>query len=593
MRRSGWVCFAAILAFQSGTAPSAEQADPWWAHSLTYEVYPRSFADSNGDGVGDLNGITEHLDYLKDLGVDAIWIAPMFPSPQVDFGYDISDYRSVDPQFGTLADLDRLQAEAKRRGMRLILDMVLNHTSDRHQWFVESASSRDNPRADWYVWNDGLPVDTPSLAAIQKDYAHDGRVPPNNWTSIFGGSAWEWVPARKQFYYHMFYKQQPDLNWRNPEVESAMFDVMRFWLDRGIDGFRLDAIQTIYEDPQLRDEPKLESTDGSGSPTTDQIVAAKIHTVDLPELHGLMRRMRALVDSYPGNRVLIGETYLSNIAQLDQWYGGAAKDELQQPMNMLIGFGHGATYSANWFRTAITQSEFELHGSMPLFVFDNHDNPRSIDRFGDGEHDTAIAKGLAAVLLLPRAAALTYYGAEIGMRTNTPKRREDVRDPIGIVGWPQVKGRDGERTPMQWTAGPRAGFSSNPKTWLPVNPDHVTVNVAAERADPASLYNWNRHLITLRHTEPALIDGRTVMLDKADPDVLVFARIAPGARAVIAAINMSAKAHTVVVDRAAVGKGKLTLLASSDPQARTEADAFVLPPFATIVAAAGNTAAQD
>ncbi len=592
MKRLLLICIATFVAALTTPALPADHTDPWWAHALTYEIYPRSFADSNGDGVGDLNGIAERLEYLKALGVDAIWIAPMFPSPQVDFGYDISDYRSVDPQFGTLADLDRLQAEAKRRGIHLILDLVLNHTSDKHPWFIESASSRENPRADWYMWSDGLPVDAPGLAAIQKANAVDGHVPPNNWTSIFGGSAWEWVPARKQFYYHMFYKQQPDLNWRNPAVESAMFDVMRFWLDRGIDGFRLDAIQTIYEDPQLRDEPKLESTDGSGSPTTAQIAAAKIHTVNLPELHGLMRRMRALADSYPGNRVLIGETYLSNIAELDRWYGGAAKDELQQPMNMLIGFGHGATYSATWFRTAIAQSESSLHGSMPLFVFDNHDNPRSIDRFGDGEHDAAIAKGLAAVLLLPRAAALTYYGAEIGMRTATPKRREDVRDPIGIVGWPREKGRDGERTPMQWTAGPQAGFSSNPNTWLPVNPDHVTVNVAVERADPISLYNWFRHLIALRRTEPALIDGRTVMLDKVDPDVLVFARIAPGARTVIAAINMSAKPRTVAVDGTAVGEGQWTLLASSDPQAKTEAETFVLPPFASIVAAAGDAAAQ-
>ncbi len=586
------ICLATFVAALTTPALSADQTDPWWAHALTYEIYPRSFADSNGDGVGDLNGITEHLEYLNALGVDAIWIAPMFPSPQVDFGYDISDYRSVDPQFGALADLDRLQAEAKRRGIHLILDLVLNHTSDKHPWFIESASSRENPRADWYVWSDGLPADAPGLAAIQKANAVDGRVPPNNWTSLFGGSAWEWVPARKQFYYHMFYKQQPDLNWRNPEVESAMFDVMRFWMDRGIDGFRLDAIQTIYEDPELRKEPQLESADGSAPPTLDQIIASKIHTVNLPELHGLMRRMRALMDSYPGNRVLIGETYLANIAELDQWYGGAAKDELHQPMNTLIGFGDGATYSAAWFRTAIAQSESGLHGSMPLFVFDNHDNPRSIDRFGDGDHDTAIAKGLAAVLLLPRASALTYYGAEIGMRTNTPKRREDVRDPIGIVGWPREKGRDGERTPMQWTAGPQAGFSSNPKTWLPVNPDRGRVNVAVERADPASLYNWFRHLIALRRTEPALIDGRTVMLDKANPDVLIFARIAAGVRPVIAAMNMSAKPRTIAVDRTAVGKGKLTLLASSDPEAKTEADTLVLPPFATIVVAAEDAPAQ-
>jgi alpha-glucosidase len=233
---------ALIVALGAGQPAAA--APPWWQHAVIYEIYPRSFADSNGDGVGDLNGITQHLDYLKDLGVDAIWIAPMYPSPQVDFGYDISDYRNVDPLYGSLADFDALQRAAQQRGMRIVLDMVLNHTSDRHRWFLESSSSRHNAKADWYVWNSGMPVNTPGVTTYQRRFEHEGRVPPNNWESLFGGSAWEWSAARKQFYYHKFYKQQPDLNWRNPAVEAAMFDIMKFWLDRGVAGFRLDAIPT-------------------------------------------------------------------------------------------------------------------------------------------------------------------------------------------------------------------------------------------------------------------------------------------------------------------------------------------------------------
>ncbi|HLI76087.1 MAG TPA: alpha-amylase family glycosyl hydrolase, partial [Acidobacteriaceae bacterium] len=238
--------------------PSMDQT--WWKHAVVYEIYPRSFGDSNGDGVGDLNGIDAHLDYLQKLGVDAVWIAPMYPSPQVDFGYDISDYENVDPAYGTMADFDHLEADAKKHNVRIILDMVMNHTSDKHKWFLESASSRTNPKADWYVWNDGVPADAPGVNDYQRKYAHDGPkgkvVPPNNWVSLFGGSAWEWVPARQQFYYHKFYKQQPDLNYRNPAVEKAMLDTMRFWLDRGVAGFRLDAIPTLFEDPQLRNEPE-------------------------------------------------------------------------------------------------------------------------------------------------------------------------------------------------------------------------------------------------------------------------------------------------------------------------------------------------
>ncbi|MGN6620998.1 MAG: alpha-glucosidase [Sphingomonas sp.] len=569
----------AVLAVS--VAPIAAQAaptssDPWWKHAVIYEIYPRSFADSNGDGVGDLNGITSHLDYLQKLGVTAIWLTPMFPSPQVDFGYDVADYEAVDPQYGTMADLDRLQAEAKKRGIKLILDMVLNHTSDKDKWFEESASSRTNPKADWYVWNDGLPADAPGVSAYQKRFEHNGRVPPNNWTSSFGGSAWEWVPARKQFYFHHFYKQQPDLNWRNPAVEKAMFDVLRFWLDRGIAGFRLDAITTLFEDPQLRNQPETGGTNAFGDPNED------IKYIDnLPEVHGVMQRMRKLVDSYPGDRVLIGETYLPNTAALKQWYGTAAHPELHVPMDMLVGFG-GNEYTPAHFRPRLEAAETQLDGHQPLFVFDNHDNVRSIDRYGDGKHDVAIAKGIAAILFGSRATAMTYYGAELGMRTETPTRKEDVRDPIGIAGWPKEKGRDGERTPMQWTSGAQAGFSTNPDTWLPVPANHDTINVATEIADPQSLLAWYRTLIGLRASEPALRDGSMTMVDPDNAGVLAWRRQATGGDSVLVAINMTG---TPAKLKLGAGDASLDTLAVSDGAAPVpQGDSVTLAPFQSWIA---------
>ncbi|UAK23149.1 alpha-glucosidase [Sphingomonas nostoxanthinifaciens] len=533
----------AVTAQGQGAAPArpaSQAAAPWWSGAFLYEIYPRSFGDSNGDGVGDLPGITQHLDDLKWLGVDAIWLTPSYPSPQIDFGYDISDYEAIDPQYGMMADFAALQSAASSRGIRVLMDMVLNHTSDQHAWFKESATSRTNPKADWYVWNDGLAATAPGLLSVQKANVHDGRVPPNNWTSLFGGSAWTWVPARRQFYYHKFYVQQPDLNWRNPAVERAMFDVMRFWLDRGVAGFRLDAIPTLFEDPGLRNEPESGGIDPFGAPNLRHI-----YTENLDEVHGVIKRMRAMVDGYPGNRVLVGETYLPDTAALDKWYGGAAQDELHLPMDMLVGFGAGAAYRADYFRPLLRAAQTDLHGAMPLLVFDNHDQVRSIDRFADGVHDRAIAKGIAAILLLSRATALTYYGAPIGMRTATPTRREDVRDPIGISGWPREKGRDGERTPMQWTAGAQAGFSTSTQTWLPVSPDHVTINVATERADPASLLNWHHTLIALRRSEPALSRG-TMQLVGTDPDILAWKRRDPQTGAtVLVAINMSGTSRTI------------------------------------------------
>ena len=561
---------ACVASLRLPAAPASAAVEPWWRHAVIYEIYPRSFQDANGDGTGDLKGITQRLDYLQKLGVDALWIAPIYPSPQVDFGYDVSDYEAVDPLYGTLADFDRLLAEARRRHMHVILDMVLNHTSDQHPWFLDAARSRDSRYHDFYVWSAG------------KRDASGHPQPPNNWVSLFGGSAWEFVPAVGEFYYHRFYRQQPDLNWRNPEVEQAMFGAMRFWLDRGVAGFRLDAITELFEDAKLRDAPALGGTNALGDPNLSDI-----YTKNLPEVHDVMRRLRAMVDSYPGDRVLIGETYLANTTDLDAWYGGARHDELQLPMDTLVGLG--SKLDANTFRQRLLESQTELHDSQPLLVFDNHDNVRSWDRFGDGVHDAQIARIVAALLLTARDTALIYQGQEIGQRTATPRRVEDVRDPIGIRGWPREKGRDGERTPMPWDASnAQAGFSSNPHTWLPVTADYRTVNVQSEAADPGSLLNWYRRLIALRRSNRALREGRMVMLDPTNANVLSYARVGDDGEAVIVSLNMSPQPQTVSLGPAQAGvRGTRlhTLLSSPDPRPDVEAGRpQTLAPYAAWVA---------
>jgi alpha-glucosidase len=552
-------------------AAQAAARQAWWQHAVIYEIYPRSFQDSDGDGTGDLNGITQRLDYLQALGVDAIWIAPMYPSPQVDFGYDISDYENIDPRYGTLADFDRLVRQAGKRHIRVILDMVLNHTSDQHPWFQAAASSRTDPKHDWYIWNDGI---------------RDGgasAVPPNNWVSLFGGSAWEWSDAVGQFYYHEFYKQQPDLNWRNPEVERAMFDSMRFWLKRGVAGFRLDAITCLFEDTQLRDEPALGGANAQGDPNLDHI-----YTNNLPQVHDSIRRMRAVIASFPGDRVLIGETYLPNTAELDKWYGGERHDELQLPMDMLVGFTN--KLDVNLFRQRLSELYTQVHGSQPLLVFDNHDNIRSWDRYGDGVHNAQIARLIATLLLTSRATALLYQGEELGQPTTTPTRIEDVKDPIGISGWPKEKGRDGERTPMQWdNTNAQAAFSTNPNPWLPLPANYHTLNVRTELADPDSLLNWHKRLIALRRTNRALREGRVVMLDQHNPNVLSYARVDVQGGSVLVALNMSGEAQTISLDLAAEGIASsvvTTLLASPSSLSGTRSVREVqLPPYASWVAA--------
>jgi alpha-glucosidase len=507
----------------------------WWQHAVFYEIYPRSFMDSNGDGVGDLNGIASKLDYLKKLGVDAIWITPCFPSPQVDFGYDVSDYENIDPMYGTLKDFDRLEKAAKKRGIRIIMDFVMNHSSDQHPWFLDSRSSPTATKRDWYMWHDGK--------------AAGG--PPNNWVSLFGGPAWTWDEKTGQFYYHYFYVQQPDLNWRNPAVHDAMFDVTRWWYKRGVAGFRLDAVDTLFEDPELRDNPVLPGLNKYGDPQEKNV-----YNLKLPEVHEVLRDLRKVADE--NNAVLIGETYTDDIGQLKQYYGDHS-NELQMPMDMM--FAQVNKLSPAEFRRQI--AAVDSAGGWPVFVLSNHDIVRSYVRYGDGQHNVAIAKLMASLYLTLRGTPIMYYGEEIGMENNDPVRKEDVKDPIGRVGWPQEKGRDGERTPMQWNDGVNAGFTRG-TPWLPVPPSYKTVNVANELKDQASILHVYRRLLALRHHNRALLDGDYVALNENDANVLSYLRRYKK-EAVLVVLNMSSQAQDVSFDLAAQGfsaKSTRTLVGS-------------------------------
>jgi alpha-glucosidase len=498
---------------------------------------------------------------LKDLGVDAIWITPFYPSPQVDFGYDISDYKAIDPQYGTMADFDRLLQEATKRGIKVVNDMVLNHTSDQHPWFKESKSSRKNKKADWYVWQN----------ADTKGH------PPNNWQSIFGHSAWQWSEPRKQFYYHAFYKEQPDLNFRNRAVRDAMYDTMRFWLDKGVAGFRLDAIPSLFEDPMLKDEPYVEGTDAYGERRV-----SRQYTDNLPEVHDVLRELRQLTNEYPG-KVLIGETYLPNALELAKMYG-RNQDELHLPMDMQLGFIN--TLSVAEFRRKLFEAENQLNGNVPLFAFDNHDNPRSIDRYGDGVHNDAIQRLIATILLTPRASVLMYYGEELGMTTNTPTKVEDVRDPIGRIGWPKEKGRDGERTPMQWNNDTNAGFGGTHKPWLPVGANYKTVNVAVENKEPGSLLNYYKRLIRLRKENEQLREGDFVLTNEKSDTVLSYLRETRNGQAVVVALNFTAQPQIISIDltsRGVKGHHLKTLIASFASGEPADLGHITLPPFGSYV----------
>ena len=472
----------------------------WWQHGIVYQVYPRSFQDSNGDGVGDLAGIRARLDYLASLGVNAVWISPIYPSPMADFGYDVADYCGIDRLFGTLVDFDALVADAHARGLKVILDFVPNHTSDRHSWFLDSRASRASAKRDWYIWRDGKP---------------DGA-PPNNWISHFGGPAWTFDHATGQWYLHSFLRQQPDLNWRNPDVRTAMHDVLRFWLDRGVDGFRVDVIWLLIKDEALRNNPVNPDWRPPGSEIGKIL---PLYSADRPEVHEVIAGMRHVLDAYD-ERVLIGEIYLP-LERLVAYYGkdlGGA----QLPFNFQL-------LETAWQARAIAKliDDYERllpPGGWPNWVLGNHDRPRIAARVGEAQ-----ARVAAMLLMTLRGTPTMYYGDEIGLsRVDIPPQA--VQDPWGVNE--PGHGRDPSRTPMQWDGGPQAGFTTA-KPWLPLSGDHATRNVAALEAEPGSIFNLYRALIALRRAHRALSIGAFRLLS-VDEDVLVYERSGGDERFVVA-----------------------------------------------------------
>lgn len=510
-------------------AQSQSKAHQWWQRGIIYQVYPRSFQDSDGDGVGDLPGITARLDYLQWLGVDAVWLSPIFPSPMADFGYDVSDYTGIDPLFGTMEDFDTLVSAAHERGLKIILDYVPNHSSDQHPWFVESRSSRNNPQRDWYIWHDPAP---------------DGG-PPNNWRSVFGGSAWTYDQQTEQYYYHAYLKEQPDLNWRNPEVRAAMLDVLRFWLDRGVDGFRIDALRQLIKDDQFRDNPP------NPDYTPDQGPYHKViptYTTDRPEILDMIAQMRRVSDQYD-QRVLIGELYLP-ISRLVTYYGTEGNG-VQLPFNFHLIL---TPWKAQKIADLIHSYEQALPpDGWPNWVLGNHDQPRLASRIGEAQ-----ARVAAMLLLTLRGTPTMYYGDEIGMH-NVDIPPDRVQDPFEKNVPGQGLGRDPERTPMQWDTSHHAGFT-NGKPWLPLAEDYPTVNVAAEREDAHSILALYHQLIALRRAEPALqIGGYTAVA--ASGDLLAYVRDFTDQRFLVA-LNLGGDVQTLPLNK--IGTGTVVLSTGLD-----------------------------
>jgi alpha-glucosidase len=472
---------------------------PWWKQGVIYQVYPRSFQDSDGDGVGDLEGIVGRLDYVASLGVDAIWLSPIYPSPMADFGYDISDYQDIDPLFGDLATFDRLIAEIHGRGLKLILDFVPNHSSDQHHWFAQSRRSRDDPKRDWYIWHDPAP----------------GGGPPNNWISDFGGSAWEWDETTGQYYLHAFLKEQPDLNWRNPALRAAMEDVLRFWLDRGVDGFRIDVLWHIVKNAAFPDNP----INPDWTPDrTERDRVLQLHSTDQPEAHGISAEMRAVADAY-GDKVLIGEIFLPNDRHA-RWYGTPERPQVHLPFNFQL-------IENRWDAAVLRQVIAEYEASLPAFgwpnwVFGSHDAPRIAARVGERQ-----ARVAAMLLLTLRGTPTLYQGDELGISTvEIPPHR--IRDPQHLRQPTLDIGRDRSRTPMPWGASAFAGFSTV-EPWLPLNADWPTRNVATQSDDPRSMLTLYKRLLALRRAEAALSLGDLVLCN-APPGVLAYGRHHAGTR---------------------------------------------------------------
>jgi alpha-glucosidase len=512
----------------AGRVPERAMPMPnWWQRGVIYQIYPRSLQDTNSDGIGDLRGIRSRLDYFVGLGVDALWLSPVYPSPMKDFGYDVSDYTDVHPMFGTLAELDALVAEVKRRGLKLILDFVPNHTSNEHPWFLESRSSRNNPRRDWYLWRDPAP---------------DGG-PPNNWLSQFGGCAWELDEATGQYYYHAFLKEQPDLNWRNPNVVAAMHDVLRFWFRRGVDSFRVDVLWHLIKDDQFRDNPPNPAWRGDGPPHHSQI---PLYTTDRPEIHDIVSGLRAVANEFD-DRVLIGEIYLP-LERLVAYYG-TKLNGVHLPFNFQL---LQSSWHARQIAKLVDQYESVLpDGGWPNWVLGNHDNPRVASRVGVDQ-----ARVAAMLLLTLRGTPTMYYGDELGMQ-DVRISPERVRDPfernvpgIGV-------GRDPCRTPMQWDASVSAGFSVV-EPWLPVADNYTEINVESETVDPRSMLNLYRNLLRLRKRHPALSVGGYQPVATTG-DLLAYIRKRADERFLIA-LNLGAEPHSLSL--AAQGLAGRTVLST-------------------------------
>jgi alpha-glucosidase len=513
----------------------------WWQRGVVYQVYPRSFMDSDGDGVGDLPGVLSRLDYLRWLGMDALWLSPIYPSPMKDFGYDVVDHTAVDPLFGTLEDFDRLVAAAHARDLKVILDFVPNHTSDRHPWFLESRAARSSPRRDWYLWRDPAP----------------GGGPPNNWLSNFGGPAWTLDRQTGQYYYHAFLPEQPDLNWRNPAVVEAMLGVLRFWLERGVDGFRIDVLWHLVKDEHFRDNP----SNPAWRPGMDPFQALiPLYTADRPEVHDLVRQMRRLLDEY-GERVLIGEIYLP-LERLVAYYGADLKGA-HLPYNFQL---LSARWDARHLADLIAEYERLLpEGAWPNWVLGNHDRPRIASRVG-----AAQARVAAMLLFTLRGTPTLYYGDELGM-PNVCIPREQVRDPLERNVPGLGLGRDPVRTPMQWSAAPRAGFTTG-EPWLPVAQDHRETNVEAQRRDPTSMLALHARLIALRRAEPALHAGRFDLLP-TEGEVLAYQRFVSSAESgFLIVLNLGKRTQAVNI----VEAGTLVLSTHLDREGERVAGKFGL-----------------
>lgn len=503
------------------------QQSLWWRGAVIYQVYPRSLMDSDGDGIGDLAGIIAKLDYIASLGVDAIWVSPFFKSPMKDFGYDISDYRVIDPIFGSLADFDQLIVEAHARNIKIIIDQVLSHTSDQHAWFEESRESTANAKADWYVWADPKPDGTP----------------PNNWLAIFGGSAWEWEPRRCQYYLHNFLKSQPDLNYHCDAVRAQMLEEVEFWLKRGVDGVRLDAINFCYHDKELRDNPvnPKEQRKGRGF-SADNPYAYQRHIYDntRPENLAFLESLRALMDRYPGS-VTLGEIGSEDsLKTMAEYTAGQSRLHMAYSFELLVD-----KISPSYIRETVEALEKNLAEGWPCWAFGNHDVPRVMSRWGGDKQSPEMAKMLNKLLLSLRGSVCSYQGEELGL-TEAVIERHQLQDPYGITFWPRFKGRDGCRTPMPWSAAvDRAGFSTG-TPWLPIAPAHLPLAVDVQSSQADSILNSYRRFIAWRKKQPALLQGDITFLTAPD-EVLLFIRRS-AQQTIIAAFNMSDAPVTVALE---------------------------------------------